>query len=347
MTASAEPGVALQGVVPVLPTPFRADEGIDFAALAGCARFASACGLAAVCLPAYASEFYKLTEAERLGVVETALEAADGRIAVIAQANHPAAREAAGLARRYATRGADLVAFAIPRHLALPEADLFDYCRRVCDAVDRPVLIQDYHPNGPTVSVDFVRALSERQPNFRYLKLEEPLLAAKVLALRSATAGRVGVLSGWGGMYLLELLPAGLCGLMPGLGAADLLQRVWQLGRAGRLDEALDLYQVVLPQIVFALQNLELFLRLEKNLLAARGVLPQESTYVRAPTWTPDPETLQHGLRLNRRVVQACVRGQFDLRQPLSGSEVERGVEGLKGAARGGPLPDPDSPDAG
>jgi 4-hydroxy-tetrahydrodipicolinate synthase len=306
MPASAEPAVELQGVVPVLPTPFRADEGIDLAGLAGCVRFASACGLAAVCLPAYASEFYKLTEAERLEVVDTALQAADGRVAVIAQANHPAAGGAAELARRYAARGADLIAFAIPRQLALPAADLLDYCRRVCDAVDCPVLIQDYHPNGPTLSVDFVRALSEQEPNFRYLKLEEPLLAAKVVALRSATAGRVGVLSGWGGMYLLELIPAGLCGVMPGLGAADRLQRVWQLGRAGRLDEALDLYQVLLPQIVFALQNLELFLHLEKRLLAARGILPQESTFVRAPTWTPDPETLEHGLRLNRRVVQAC-----------------------------------------
>jgi hypothetical protein len=106
---------------------------------------------------------------------------------------------------------------------------------------------------------------------------------------------------------------------MPGLGAADLLQHVWQLGRAGRLDEALDAYQVVLPQIVFALQNLELFLHLEKNLLAARGVLPPESTFVRAPTWTPDPDTWQHGLRLNRRVVQACVRGHLDERPPDPG----------------------------
>ena len=35
-------------------------------------------------------------------------------------------------------------------------------------------------------------------------------------------------------MYALDLIPAGICGLMPGLGAADLLQRIWQLGTAGR-----------------------------------------------------------------------------------------------------------------
>src|SRR5262249_61539721 len=110
---------------------------------------------------------------------------------------------------------------------------------------------------------------------------------------------QVGVLDGWGGMYMLDLIPAGICGLMPGLGAADLLQAVWQLATGGRMDEALDLFEHVLPQLVFSLQSLELFLCLEKRLLAARGVLPDTSTHVRRPTWTPDAETLEHGLRLN------------------------------------------------
>jgi len=62
---------------------------------------------------------------------------------------------------------------------------------------------------------------------------------------------------------------------------------------------------VVLPQLVFSLQNMELFLCMEKKLLAARGVLPDSSTYVRRPTWTPDADSLAHGLRLNDRIVTA------------------------------------------
>jgi len=54
--------------------------------------------------------------------------------------------------------------------------------------------------------------------------------------------------------------------------------------------KSLDLFEALLPQLVFALQNLELFLCLEKKLLAARGVLDEASTYVRRPTWTPDQE---------------------------------------------------------
>lgn len=299
--------VELRGVVPVVPTPFRADESIDLEGLSACIDFAVRCGVCAVCLPAYASEFYKLTEAERRLVVETAIRAAAGRVAVLAQSNHPSARCAAELARRHADLGADVISFAIPRQFTLPPADLLDYCCTICRAVACPVLIQDFNPGGPTVNADFARNLVDQCPNFRYLKLEEPLMSNKVRAIREATGDRVGVLEGWGGMYMPDLIPAGICGLMPGLGAADLLQKVWLLGTSRRMEEALDLFEHVLPQLVFALQSMELFLCLEKRLLAARGVLDEASTHVRRPTWTPDPETLAHGLRLNERLLK-CLR---------------------------------------
>ncbi len=279
---------------------------IDLDLKAACVEFAVRCKLTAVCLPAYASEFYKLCEAERRQVIESAIGAADGRILVLAQSNHPSSRCAAELAQRHEGLGADLISFAIPRQVGLPETDVLEYCRAICRAVSIPVLIQDFNPGGLTVGAEFARQLADDCENFRYLKLEEPLMSAKVRAIREATSDRVGVLEGWGGMYTLELLPAGICGLMPGLGAADLLQRVWQLERNGQAGEALDLFQVVLPQLVFSLQNLELFLWLEKRLLAARGVLAETSTHVRRPTWTPDEGTLQHGLRLNDRVLLAC-----------------------------------------
>jgi len=298
----------LRGVVPVIPTPFRADESIDLDGTAACIEFAVRCGVGAVCLPAYGSEFYKLTEAERREVVETAIRSSAGRVAILAQSNHPSARCAADIARRHADLGADVISFAIPRQFALPAADLLDYCRTVCRAVSLPVLIQDFNPGGPTVGADFARALHADCPNFQYLKLEEPLMGGKVRAIREATNDRVGVLEGWGGMYLLDLIPAGICGLMPGLGPADLLQRIWNLGTSNHTEEALDLFEHILPQLVFSLQSMELFLCLEKRLLTQRGVLNKSNRHVRRPTWTPDDQTLAYGDLLNRRVQAAAER---------------------------------------
>ena len=55
----------LIGVVPIIPTPFTLDEQIDENALERLVDFAVAGGVQAACLPAYASEFYKLTDEEK------------------------------------------------------------------------------------------------------------------------------------------------------------------------------------------------------------------------------------------------------------------------------------------
>jgi 4-hydroxy-tetrahydrodipicolinate synthase len=134
-------------------------------------------------------------------------------------------------------------------------------------------LLQDFNPGGPTVSSQFIADLHNMHPHFRWLKLEEPMMAARVSAIIDATAGNVGVLEGWGGMYMLELLSAGICGVMPGLGPADLLARAFRSARRGAKQEAYEVFQGVLPQIVFSLQSMELYHHAEKRLLAARGIM--------------------------------------------------------------------------
>jgi 4-hydroxy-tetrahydrodipicolinate synthase len=295
--------IVLDGVVPIIPTPFTADEEIDFDALGACVRFAARSRLAAVCLPAYASEFYKLTDDERRQVVEAAIKAAGDSIAVVAQANHPSARVAAQIAQEYEKLGASVISFALPRIFPLKEDDLLDYARVICNAVKLPVLIQDFNPGGPTVGGQFARRLADECSNFRYLKLEESLMGPKIRSIIQATEGRVGVLEGWGGMYLLDLIPAGICGLMPGLGVSDLLQQVWDAVRRHQHDEATATFQTILPQIMYSLQHSEFFNWIEKRLLAARGVLPESSTHVRRATFTPDEATLAYGDRLNAQIV--------------------------------------------
>ena len=297
----------ITGAVPVIPTPFREDESVDWDALAACVDFAARVGVSAVCLPAYASEFYKLSESEREQVIDTAVAEAAGRLLVIAQSNHPGAIHAAEIARSNEARGADLISFAMPRTFALPEADLLSYCHTVCSSVSLPVLIQDFNPGGATIGGDFCRRLADSCPNFRYTKLEEPLMATKVAEVREATSDQIGVLEGWGGMYLLELIEPGICGFMPGLAMVDLFQSVWQMARSGALTDAQDLYEKLLPQIVYSLQSMELFLWMEKDLLVRRGVMDASSAHVRSARWTPDEPSWRYAQSLNERV---AVRAQ-------------------------------------
>lgn len=101
---------------------------------------------------------------------------------------------------------------------------------------------------------------------------------------------------------MLELIDAGICGVMPGLAVSDILAKVWQRARAGNKDGAYEIFQRVLPQITYSLQSLEFFHHAEKALLVARGVLP--NTEVRDVTLTVNEIDRAHISFLNRKVLE-------------------------------------------
>lgn len=292
----------LFGVVPIVPTPFTENEEIDENALRNLIDFAIAGGIKAVCLPAYASEFYKLTDEEKLQVVRVAVEHAAGRIKIVAQSNHPSLKVAIRLAQANVAAGADVVSLAVPRIFSLPESSLKQYLSEFLQSIPTtPVLIQDFNPGGSSISVEFIKELMDENPNFKYLKLEEPLCAPKFESIIKATKGKVGLFEGWGGLYMLELVPIGIQGVMPGLAVADILQRVFDLRHNGEDGKAFDLFEKVMPQIFFSLQNMELFHYAEKELLIARGVL--SNSIARKAAYIPDASSVSYIKELNQRVM--------------------------------------------
>jgi dihydrodipicolinate synthase/N-acetylneuraminate lyase len=292
----------LFGVVPIVPTPFTEDEEIDEEALRRLIDFAIAGGIKAVCLPAYASEFYKLSDEEKLRVVKVAVEHAAGRIKIVAQSNSPSLKIAIRLAQANVKAGASVISLAVPRIFGLPEASIREYLSGFLKSIpNTPVLVQDFNPGGSSISVGFIRELMDTHPNFKYLKLEEPLCAPKFEEIINATGGKVGLFEGWGGLYMLELTPLGIAGVMPGLAVADILQKVFVLRREGRDAEAFDLFEKVMPQIFFSLQNMELFHYAEKELLIARGVL--KNSIARKAAYIPDPSSVKYIRELNKRVM--------------------------------------------
>lgn len=305
-TEAARRGLQLQGIVPIIPTPFKENQEVDWESLQALVDFACASGACAMCLPAYASEFYKLSEDERRRAIAEAVGRASGRIPVIGQVNAFSAKQAAETALDAQRTGVDAVSVSVPRLFPLGERDILRYFDRILGAIDVPLIIQDFNPGGPTVSLDFIASLHRAHPHFRYIKLEEPMLSSKVEAVTQKTSGEVGVLAGWGGMYMLELIPVGICGVMPSLGAADILALVFHSAKQGRMDEAYETFRDVLPLIVFSLQNLELLYHVEKSLLAARGIIKE--VFVRDASLEPNPHDRQQMVFLTNKVLEALDR---------------------------------------
>jgi dihydrodipicolinate synthase/N-acetylneuraminate lyase len=248
----------------------------------------AAADAAAVCLPAYASEFDKLSKAEKRETIVVAVNCIGGRVPIIAQANYPATIQAARSVREAQQDGASAVCCAVPRMFSLEDTALLSHFDRVLQAIDIPLIIQDFNPRGSFVSPAFVAELHRTHAHLRYVKVEEPLMATKVEAILQQTSGAVGVLEGWGGMFMLELIPSGISGVMSGLGISDILGRALR----GELDCAYELFQGVLPQIAFCLQNIELYHHAEKLLLQARGVI--SPTVVRQATRTLFEQEARH-----------------------------------------------------
>ena len=292
----------LFGVVPIIPTPFNEKEEIDEDALRRLIDFAVWGGVQAACLPAYASEFYKLTDEEKLRVVKIAIDHSAGRIQIIAQSNHPSLKVAIKMAQANVEAGADIISLAVPRIFNLPESSLKEYLGGFMRAIQTPVLIQDFNPSGQSISVKLIKELMDEHSNFKYLKLEEPLGAPKFEEIIKTTEGKVGLLEGWGGLYMMELIPIGISGVMPGLAVSDILQKIFVFRKNGQNEKAFSLFEKVMPQIFFSLQNMELFHYAEKELLIARGVLT--NSVARKATYIPDAATKAYVKELNNRIVR-------------------------------------------
>jgi len=311
----------VNGVLPVIPTPFTRDGDLDWQALVGLLEFAMGARVCGVCLPAYASEFYKLRDAERRELVCQAIHVLNGRLPVVAQVNHVSTAFVAETARDLEAAGAAAISVAVPRAFGLPERDLLRYFDRILQSITVPLIIQDFTPGGATVSLEFVKALHGQHDHFRYLKLEEPLMAGRVRSVIEETNGAVGVIDGWGGMYMLELIDAGICGVMPGLAVSDLLQIVWENARGGNKDTAYELFQGILPQIAYSLQSIEFFHHAEKALLVARGVLTVPA--VRDATLTVDPIDRAHIDFLNQKILDVVRRSKTVVHTSRSTVEIQ------------------------
>jgi hypothetical protein len=140
--------------------------------------------------------------------------------------------------------------------------------------------------------------------------LEEPMIIDKLVRIQDKVGGKVGILEGWGGYYMLEAIPVGIVGIMPGVPYCDLLDKVYMARKAGENERAYDLLASLLPMMNFALQDFELFLQIEKRILVRRGIF--DSAHLRPLTMTPSKAVLQHVDFLIEQLMRVLGREDLD-----------------------------------
>jgi dihydrodipicolinate synthase/N-acetylneuraminate lyase len=302
--------VRLRGIVPVLLASFDpSDESLIFEDIGRQMAFLKASGIRGVALPMFGTEGYKLDDGERQEMIEHAVAAANGEMAVVGNVLNAGARNAGFWASRYAQLGVDAISFPLPRATGCNESDLLDFARRVCDSVDLPILIQDWNPGGATIDEKFCVALKTHCENFSYVKLEEPFSLPKIRRIVEETGGNVQCFDGWGALRAMQALEAGVVGLMPGPSMADVLALMFEAHTEGNWEKAMAIYESCLAQMVTALQgNLEFFIIMEKYLAWRRGLI--QSKAVRSPSVRLDPELRKFGERICDRTLARLLEVQ-------------------------------------
>jgi 4-hydroxy-tetrahydrodipicolinate synthase len=280
----------LTGIYNITPTPFKPDGSLDEPSLRRLTEFTRGTGVDGMTILGVLGEADKLTERERDRVTEIAIETAGDGFPICVGTTHAGTDGCIAYSRRAQEQGAKAVMVAPPKLARTNDAALERHYMAVAEAVDIPVVVQDFPPavGGITMSVELIAKLAAASPRLSFLKLEDdpaPMKITQILAVSKA----VKIFGGLGGMMFLEELRHGAIGTMTGFAFPEILVEIFAKFTSGDRDGATEVFYKYLPIIRFENQP-RINLALRKHIYHLRGVIA--SARVRSPFTPVDMDTL-------------------------------------------------------
>jgi 4-hydroxy-tetrahydrodipicolinate synthase len=296
--------MALAGVFSVLPTPFDVSGDVDPDSLRRVIDLFLGGGVNGFTALGVTSEVARLTEAERDLTLDVVVSHVAGRVPVVAGTTADGLRTCVDYSRRAKQAGAAAVMISPPRMLKINSDAVVSHYAGVAAAVDLPIIVQDYPPiSGYAMEPALLVRIAREVPAARTIKLEDPptpFKTSRILALAAelgvgppAEANRgageapqeLRIFGGLGGVFLLEELLAGAAGAMTGFAFPEILVRIVTLFRAGRTDEAADVFYRSVPLMRFEFQE-GIGMAIRKEVLRRRGAIAHAG--IRPPGGTLD-----------------------------------------------------------
>jgi 4-hydroxy-tetrahydrodipicolinate synthase len=267
-------------VLCVFQTPYKLDESIDFETLEREIAWLYDRGADGIVL-AMVSEVLRLSGSEREQLAEHACRVGGARGVVVVSVGAESSHTAEGFARHAQKIGAEAVMAVPPISVALGEEQLLAYYRRILQAVEIPVIVQDASGYvGRPLPISLLARLLDEFGERVLFKPEATPIGPRLSELLAATGGKARVFEGTGGIALVDSFRRGIVGTMPGADLVDGIVALWRALKAG--DEALA-YKIWLPlaALVSLQHSLDAFLAIEKYLLVKQGIF--SNTLVRGP----------------------------------------------------------------
>jgi 4-hydroxy-tetrahydrodipicolinate synthase len=162
---------ALKGSFPPLVTPFKTDGSVDYDTYASLVDFQAKGGSHGIVVAGTTGEPLTLTPEERMDLLKVAIDAADGRLQIVAATGTQNHVDTIRLTAAADKAGADALLIVTPYFIRPPQRGLEAYYLDLCRRTDRPVMI--YHiPGRAAVNMtgDTIERIAESASNLVGIK---------------------------------------------------------------------------------------------------------------------------------------------------------------------------------
>jgi 4-hydroxy-tetrahydrodipicolinate synthase len=231
----------LHGVYPYLVSPVGEDGRVKDGVLAALVEHLIAAGVHGLTPLGSTGEFAYLSHEQKRRVVEVTLEAAAGRVPVVAGVAATTTAQALREAIAWRKLGCSGILAILEAYFPLTDAGVVAYFGALADAVDCPVVLYT-NPQfqRADLSLAAIRQLVERHANIRYLK-DASTNTGRLLSIMNSVPD-LAVFSASAHVPACVMLLGG-CGWMAGPACLIPRQsvRLYELCKAGRWDEVMVL----------------------------------------------------------------------------------------------------------
>ncbi len=282
------------GVFPAITTPFHDDGGVDEAFLAGHVRWLVDHGCRGIVALGSLGEGATLSFAEKIRLLEVCREALGARVPLVAGISGLSTAGCVQLAEAAADAGAEGLLVLPPYVYNGSWRETEAHFSAVITATPLSCMIYNNPVYGADLRVPEIRELA-RHPNVQAVK-DSSGDVRRVTALREALGERLALFAGLDDM-VVECALLGADGWVAGLVNAlpDESVRLFELARAGKVEEAWRLYEWFLPLLRF--DTVPNFVQLIKLVQAQVG---RGNEVVRAPRLPVTGEEREAALKIVR-----------------------------------------------
>jgi 4-hydroxy-tetrahydrodipicolinate synthase len=151
----------LKGIIPPIATPLTPSEEVDVAGMRRLVDYVLDAGVHGLFVLGATGEFAYLRDRERVRAIETAVEAANGRVPVMAGISDAGTKQVIEHCLAARRAGADFVACMAPYYSTLRQPWIYEHFRAIACETGAPLLLYNVPPVATPIEPETIARLAE------------------------------------------------------------------------------------------------------------------------------------------------------------------------------------------